>query len=193
MALFQSHRERFLGGATALAVLFGAGYLFVYKPAMAAYGELEANIDAKKQTLDEKRISYEKAQEYRARFERMRDNLSFESLETEQEKKDRVQKELIEILDKIGIVTQKMSQPEAEAIDDQFRIYTFKLSGIRTNWATLATLLYEIENSAAVLEVSSLKVTNFQRGQAGEIQVDLDISRLVEHKVERKKSRGRGR
>jgi hypothetical protein len=143
--------------------------------------------------LEEKRISYEKAQEYRARYDKMRDSLSFESSATEQEKKDRVQKELIEILDKIGIVTQRMSQPEAEAIDDQFRIYTFKLSGIRTNWATLATLLYEIENSAAVLEVSNLKIAKFQRGEAGEIQVDLDISRLVEHKVEKRKSRGRGR
>jgi hypothetical protein len=192
MALFQSGRERLLGGATALAVLFGGGYLFVFKPAMGFYAELDDTIAAKKQTLEEKRISYEKAQEYRARFDRMRDNLSFESLETEQEKKDRVSKELIEILDKIGIVTQKMSQPESDPIDDQFRVYRFKLSGIRTNWPILATLLYEIETSAAVLEVSSLKVTKFQRGGPGEIQVDLEISRLVEHKVERR-TRARGR
>ena len=63
MALFQSHRERFLGGATALAVLFGGGYLFVFKPAMAAYGELVAGIALSLKTFPE--ADSEKAREVR--------------------------------------------------------------------------------------------------------------------------------
>jgi hypothetical protein len=194
MALFQTQRERFLGGMTALAVLLGGGYFFVFRPGLELYESFDQQIVAKKKDLDKKRDRYRMSREYRARFDKMRASLSFEGIEQEPEKRQQISEQLTALMEQLELVAQNISRPIPETIDDQFRLYEFKLRGINTDWPTLARFLYEIDNSEAVLEVSSMTVKKRTgRGKAlGEINVEMDISRLVEHKDERKTSRRRG-
>lgn len=44
MAVLQTKRERLLMGLTALAVVFGGGYLFVFRPVIAMYRDLDSEI-----------------------------------------------------------------------------------------------------------------------------------------------------
>jgi len=191
MAMFQTQRERFLGGLTALVVLVGGGYFFAFKPGMDFYKTLDDQIRGREKTLREKRVRYQKSKQIRARFEKIKNTLSLQG--TEQEKRQQIADELISLLEGVDIVAQNLSEPQADQVDDEFRIYSFRLRGIRTTRETLARLLYEIQNSDAVLEVSSLNVKrSSRRGDKGEeLSVDLQISRLVEHKVDRKRKRSR--
>jgi hypothetical protein len=187
MAAFQSKREKILGSLTAIALLFGGGYFFVYQRAMALYDSFDADIRSAQKSWEEKKTRYKKSQNYKARFEKMRESLSLEG--TEQEKRSQIAQELIKLLESVNIVATSLQEPQYEQVDDQFRIYSYNLRGIRTDRATLARLLYAIENSDAVLEVSSM---NIKRGSGrsgdAELTIDLTISRLVEHEVKRKKS-----
>jgi hypothetical protein len=194
MALFQSQRERFLGGVTALAVLLGGGYFFVFRPGVEFFESLDQQIVAKKGDLEKKRERYKKSREYRARFDKMRASLSFEGIETEQEKRQQIMEQLNELMERVELVAQGISGPIPERIDDQFRLYEFRLRGINTDWPTLARFLYEVDHSDAVLEVSNMTIKK-RTGRAKElddINVDMDISRLVEHQDERKTSARRG-
>ena len=194
MALFQTQRERFLGGVTALAVLLGGGYFFIFKPGMEFYESLDDQVVAKKKDLESKRERYKKSREYRARFDKMRASLSLEGVQTEQEKRQLIMEQLNGLMERVELVAQGISGPIPERIDDQFRLYEFRLRGINTDWLTLAKFLYEVDHSDAVLEVSKMTIKKRTgRGSAlGEINVDMDISRLVEHEDERKTSTRRG-
>jgi len=191
MAFMQSGRERMLVGLTTLAVLAGGGYLFVFRPGIEYYRDLETRIERRKQTWEEKRERLIKSQQYRAQFDKIRESLSLPG--TEQDKKSRIAQDLTALLEGINIVAKNYPAPNAEQIDDDFRIYTFSLRTIQTDWPTLARLLYEIENSDSVLEVSSLSVkeNRVRRQNAEEIVVDLDISRMVEHPQARRTRRPR--
>lgn len=194
MALFQSQRERFLGGVTALAVLLGGGYFFAFRPGLEFYDGLNQQIEAKKKDLAKKRGRYKKSREYRARFDKMRASLSFEGLDTEQEKRQQMMEQLNSLMEEVELVAQNTSGPFPETVDEQFRLYEFSLKGISTDWPILARFLYEVDNSDAVLEVSEMNVKKKTgRGKAlGSISVDMKISRLVEYEEPKRSSRRRG-
>ncbi|MBK7495960.1 MAG: hypothetical protein IPI28_11415 [Candidatus Omnitrophica bacterium] len=82
MAVLQTKRERFLMGLTALAILFGGGYLLAFRPLYNEYKSLDMQIaDIRKDW--ETKEQYVRSKQYRAEFERIRESLSIEGSEQE--------------------------------------------------------------------------------------------------------------
>jgi len=192
MAFLQTNRERLLGGLAALAVVAGGGYFFGFKPGYEFYRGLEDQILNRQKTWVERRERLTKAKEYEARYNKVRESLSLEG--DEQDKREQISQQLTSLLEEVNVVARNLSKPTPDQINDQFRIYSFNLRGIETDWPTLASLLYKIEDSDAVLEVSKLTVKKLaQRGDqvSGKIGVDLEISRLVEYEAKRKRGGAR--
>jgi len=178
---------------TAIAVVFGGGYLFVGKPLHATYLELDDEIADAKSSWSDKKESFINSEKLRARFEKSREAIVIEG--TEAEKRQKVLQDLTTLLDQTGIVPQSSQMNQVDRVHDDFVIYSFSCKSIQTDWPTLARLLYEIENSAAVLEVSRMNVKRNNRrgvGEKSDLIVDIDISRLVEDKVERRRKGRRG-
>ncbi len=192
MPMLQTRRERFLMGVTALAVVFGGGYLVAYRPLMAKYQDLDARIADLKKSLDETKEQSVRSQQYRAEFDRIRESLSIEG--TEQDKKNRISDELTKLTNECGITQGSRSENPAEWIDDDFKIYSYSLKTIETDWPTLAAFLYQVENNPAVLEINKLSV---QRGRGAgvsslnSIKADVDISRIIESKRATKETKKR--
>ncbi|MCA9436541.1 MAG: hypothetical protein KC978_12220, partial [Candidatus Omnitrophica bacterium] len=110
----------------------------------------------------------------------------------EAEKRQRILQDLTTLLEETEISPQSSQMNSTDRIDDDFVIYSFSCKTIYTDWPKLARLLYEIENSDAILEVSRMNVKRNNRRSFGdqeqaELVVDLEISRLVENKVERRR------
>lgn len=190
MAMMQTQRERFLMGVTALAVVFGGGYLLAFRPVMSKYTDLNDRIVALQKDLAKTKEQNVRSQQYRAEFERIKASLSIEG--TEQDKKTRINEELTKLLSECGITYNSLTENPEERIDDDFKIYSFSLKGINTDWATLATFLYQVEINPAVLEVKSMSI----RRKAGAgvtspnlVQADVEISRTIEHKIAARKKK----
>lgn len=194
MAGFKSARERFLMSITAIAVLFGGGYLFAYKPVYARYQDLDQQINSSKTKWEQSVEDFVRSKEYRAEFDRIRESLSLEG--TEGEKKLRINEELTRLLDETGIVPKSRTENNPERIGDDFKSYSFSLKNIETDWPTVARFLYEVENNPAVLEVKKIEVRKNPTKTAPAsqaIRVDIDITRIIEHEwaTGRRKLRGR--
>lgn len=196
MAMLQTKRERFLMSLTAFAVVFGGGFLFVGKPLYAIYADLDNQIARTKTTWDEKKESFVNSEKLRARFEKSREALTIEG--SEAEKRQKILQDLTTLFEETSIVPQSSQMNSVERVHDEFVVYSFSAKSIQTDWPTLARLLYEIDNSDAVLEVSRMTVKRTTRrpgfGQErAPLTVDIDISRLVEDQVKRRPTRTRGR
>ncbi|MCG3196683.1 MAG: hypothetical protein GHCLOJNM_01159 [bacterium] len=193
MAVLQTKRERLLMGLTALAVVFGGGYLFVFRPVIAMYRDLDSEIAKAREQYAAAKDKYIRSKQIRAEFEHIRESLSLEG--TEQKKQEQINSELTRLVDENHILPHQQSPSSGENIDD-FKIYSFDLKTIETDWPTLAAFLYAVENTPAVLEVQSLTVAknpgrNLPPNKT--IKVDIRISRLIEHKLARTERRGRRR
>ena len=194
MAFLQSKRERFLMSVTALAVVFGGGYLFIGKPLYGMYLDLDQKIENTKKKWTEKKESFINSEKLRARFEKSREALVIQGNEAEQRQK--ILQDLTTLFEETEIVPQSSQMNSKDRVHDDFVVYSFSCKSIQTDWPTLARLLYEIENSDAVLEVSRMTVKRNNRRSFGgkkkaPLTADLDISRLVEDKVKKRKTRKR--
>jgi Tfp pilus assembly protein PilO len=186
MAMLQTRRERFLMGLTAIAILFGGGYLVAFRPLMVKYQGIDQQISEVKKSWENTKEQFIKSKQYRAEFDRIRESLSIEG--TAQDKKTKITEELTSLLEQASITPNSQTENAAERIDDDFQIYTFSLKNISTDWPTLSAFLYMIETNPAVLEVKTLTVR--RRTGAGvtsnaAISADVDVSRLVENKITR--------
>jgi hypothetical protein len=194
MAVLQTKRERFLMGLTALAILFGGGYLLAFRPLYNEYKSLDMQIADIRKDWEKTKEQYVRSKQYRAEFERIRESLSIEG--SEQEKKERINAELTRLLEESAIIPSSQIESNPERIDDDFKIYSFSLKTISTDWPTLAAFLYQIETNPAVLEIKSLTVPEKQGAGVSSnsaITADVDISRLVEHKITRTRPGRRSR
>ncbi|MCA9428374.1 MAG: hypothetical protein KC994_25065, partial [Candidatus Omnitrophica bacterium] len=174
----------------ALVVLAGGGYLFVGQPLFAMYTDMDTKISNAKSSWEEDKESFINSEKLRARFEKSREALVIEGEEAE--KRQRILQDLTTLLEETEISPQSSQMNSTDRIDDDFVIYSFSCKTIYTDWPKLARLLYEIENSDAILEVSRMNVKRNNRRSFGdqeqaELVVDLEISRLVENKVERRR------
>jgi Tfp pilus assembly protein PilO len=190
MAMLQTQRERFLMGLTALAVVLGGGYLFVFRPLVDQYRSLDSRIADLKSDLEKTKEQNVRSQLYRAEFERIKASLSIEG--TAQDKKNSIREELTKLLNVCGITAGKQDENPEEWLDDDFKAYSFSLKAINTDWPTLAAFLYQVENNPSVLEIKSLSVqrklgAGVTSGNA--IQANVDISRTIESKRQTKESK----
>jgi Tfp pilus assembly protein PilO len=185
MAFLQTQREKSLMGITLLAVLLGGGYFLVFKPIHSRYQDLDTEVSSLKTKWTESAEQYVLSKKYRARFNRIRETLSLTG--SQQEMKSQINEELTRLLQENQISFSVMTENSPERIDDDFKIYSFSLKGIRTSWETLGKLLYSIENDPAVLEVKKMTVRKETGADGvGMIVVDIDISRLLEDKIQRR-------
>lgn len=181
-------------GITSLVVILGIGYLFALRPLQAKADDLDDQIaEAKKQWTSTK-DQFIRSKQIRAEFERRKEGLALEG--TEQDKKERINQELTKLLEDTQIVPRARSENNPERIDDDFKVYSFSLKNIGTDWGTLASFLYQIETNPAVLEVKTLTVRRSPGGTDNKAQIvaDIDITRLIEQKITRtKEKKGRKR
>ncbi len=193
MAVLQTKRERFLMGLTALAVVFGGGYLIAFRPLMAKFKDMDTRIADLQKSLEKTEEQSIRSQQYREEFERIRESLSIEG--TEQDKRNRISEELTKLLNECGIIPNSRNENPADWIDDDFKTYSFSLKAISTDWPTLAAFLYQVESNPAVLEINKLTVRRKAGAGAASgnaIQADVDISRTIESKkATRERRRGR--
>ncbi len=193
MAMLQTKRERFLMGVTALAVVFGGGYLLAFRPLMAKYNDMNTRIADLKKDLEKTLEQSIRSKQYKAEFERIRESLSIEG--TEQDKRNSISAELTKLLNGCGIIPNSQNENPEERIDDDFKTYSFSLKSIRTDWPTLAAFLYQVETNPAVLEIKKLTVRRLMGAgvtSGTAIQADVDISRTIESKkAPRERRRGR--
>ncbi len=194
MAFLQSKRERTLLSLTAVAIVFGGGYLFVGKPLYSTYLDFDTDIASEMKEWNKKKDSFINSEKLRARFEKSREALVIEG--SEAEKRQKILQDLTTLLEESEIVPQSSQMNTVDRVHDDFVIYSFSCKSIQTDWPTLARLLYKIENSDAVLEVSRMTVKRNNRRSFGnqekaDLNVDIDISRLVEDKVKKRNTRKR--
>jgi hypothetical protein len=189
MALLQSKRERTLMGLTALAVLLGGGYFFVFSPFKQMYKDLDDQIATAKKQWEETKDRFVRSKQYRSEFDRIRESLSLEGDEAAQ--KQRIDQELTKLLDDTGIQPSARLSGNAEQVDDDFKVYSFTLKTIETSWPTLSTFLYKIETNPALLEIKKLDVVQNSTRGAGPnkaVKADIEITRMIEHKISRTKA-----
>ncbi|KXK39417.1 MAG: hypothetical protein UZ16_OP3001000415 [Candidatus Hinthialibacteria bacterium OLB16] len=110
-------------GLTALAILFGGGYLLAFRPLYNEYKSLDMQIADIRKDWEKTKEQYVRSKQYRAEFERIRESLSIEG--SEQEKKERINAELTRLLEESAIIPSSQIESNPERIDDDFKIYSF--------------------------------------------------------------------
>lgn len=192
MAFANTQREKNLLILTVLAVVFGGGYFLVFSPIRQHYQALDQEIQELMESWEDNKQLFIQSKQYRAEYERISDSLSLDG--DQSQKKEIINQELTRLLEETGIVATHRTDNNPLAVDDDYLMYSFSLRGIQTNWPTLARFLYRIETNPAILEVNKITVQRMTGSRTNEDQtlnVDIEVSRLIEHQLQRRRERRR--
>jgi len=182
--------------------------MFIYRSFGEQWTLMYQGVDDRKAEIHTMLDIQEQSIEIKDRHEKMESELKVEGTNSEQSAA--VRKYLVSILNQVGL-NNKYDQvtPREPRKEDEFKVITYNINRIECTPQQLGQLLYRLEKDSKVIEVEKCVVHNLvtEVGKpasrrvgtllasgklTGLLEVDLQISRLVEYrKGEKPKPRGR--
>ncbi len=204
--MLSSKRERFLFSI----VLFSGMALVVYvlfTKVGQSWFAMSDQIDNKKSEINYLLEIQDQAVEIQNRYQEMQAELTLEGSDSEQYAA--IRKELAAILDEVGLKDKYSSISQRDPkMEEDFKVVSLTVAQIECTPQQLGQLLHRLEKQSKVMEVESCRITNLmseigsvgsrridarsaKTPPAGLLEVDLQISRLVEYRKGEKPTRRR--
>lgn len=205
--MFKSSRERFLAFGVIIAILVSIG-MYCYRTMGDQWTLMFQGTEERRAEIHGMLDIQEKSVEIKERYDKMMAELKVDGTNSEQAAA--IRKHLVSILEQVGLNNQyDQISPREPRKEDDFKLISFNIQRIECTPQQLGQLLYQLEKDSKVIEVEKCRITNLvsevgkptsirigsqmQSGKlAGMLEVDLQISRLIEYgKGEKPVKRGR--
>ncbi len=200
----KTKREKLLFTIVIIAVLIFVGAL-LYRQVGDSIFNMDDRIAEKEAAINSQLDIQENAVEIQSRYEAMKAEMKLEGNNPEQFAA--IRKSITQILSEVGIKSNHSISQKEPKMEDNFKIASININQIQCTPQQLGQLLYKIEKQSNVMEVETCRITNLiseigktsmgrnsgllQRvPPTGMIDVDMQISRLIEYrKGEKPKNR----
>lgn len=204
--MLSSKRERFLFSIVLFSGLALAVYVLFTKVGQSWFA-MSGQIDNKKSEINYLLEIQDQAVEIQNRYKEMQAELTLEGSDSEQYAA--IRKELAAILDEVGLKDKYSSISQRDPkMEEDFKVVSLTVAQIECTPQQLGQLLHRLEKQSKVMEVESCRITNLmseigsvgsrridarsaKTPPAGLLEVDLQISRLVEYRKGEKPTRRR--
>jgi len=204
--MFSTKRERILF----TIVLFSGMALIVYvlfTQVGQSWFAMSDKIESKKSEINYLLEIQDQAVEIQNRYQEMQDELTLPGSDSEQYAA--IRKELAAIFEEVGLKDKygSISQKDPK-MEEDFKVVSLSIAQIECTPQQLGQLLHRLEKKSKVMEVENCRITNLMNevgnvssrrmaarattaAPAGLLEVDLQISRLVEYRKGEKPARRR--
>jgi len=204
--MLSSKRERFLFSIVLFSGMALAVYVLFTKVGQSWFA-MSDQIDNKKSEINYLLEIQDQAVEIQNRYQEMQAELTLEGSDSEQYAA--IRKELAAILDEVGLKDKYSSISQRDPkMEEDFKVVSLTVAQIECTPQQLGQLLHRLEKQSKVMEVESCRITNLmseigsvgsrridarsaKTPPAGLLEVDLQISRLVEYRKGEKPTRRR--
>jgi len=204
--MLSSKRERFLFSIVLFSGMALVAYVLFTKVGQSWFA-MSDQIDNKKSEINYLLEIQDQAVEIQNRYQEMQAELTLEGSDSEQYAA--IRKELAVILEEVGLKDKYSSISQRDPkMEEDFKVVSLTVAQIECTPQQLGQLLHRLEKQSKVMEVESCRITNLmseigsvgsrridarsaKTSPAGLLEVDLQISRLVEYRKGEKPTRRR--
>ncbi len=196
--MVKTKREQFLFSIVIIAVLIFGGVYLYKQIGEDSFLNMDARIENKKAEINSQIDIQVKAVEINSRYDDMKTEMKLEGNNSEQFAA--IRKTMTQILSEVGIKSNLSINRKDPKMEDNFKIASITINQIQCTPQQLGQLLYKIEKQSNVMEVENCRITNLisEIGKAsmsrggrglsqrvpptGMLDVDMQISRLIEYR-----------
>jgi hypothetical protein len=198
--MVKTKREQFLFSIVIIAALIVGGFYLYKQVGEDSFLNMDARIEEKKAGINSQLDIQVHAVQIKSRYDAMKSEMLLEGNNPKQYAE--IRKSMTQILSEVGIKSNQsnhsISQKEPK-MEENFKIASININQLRCTPQQLGQLLYKIEKQSNVMEVENCRINNLIsevgktsmiRGggtlqrvpPTGMLDVDMQISRLIEYR-----------
>ena len=195
--MVKTKREQFLFSIVIIAALIVGGFYLYKQVGEDSFLNMDARIEEKKAGINSQLDIQVHAVQIKSRYDAMKSEMLLEGNNPEQYAA--IRKSMTQILSEVGIKSNHSISQKEPKMEENFKIASININQLRCTPQQLGQLLYKIEKQSNVMEVENCRITNLIsevgktsmiRGggtlqrvpPTGMLDVDMQISRLIEYR-----------